>query len=84
MDFFVIEGVDVTHFIQRIMRVSPKPRKIVEIEVLAGLIENYRGSVKTFSWEAVREVIIDRLEGSRRSLKGHEKESLVRIRRFIH
>jgi hypothetical protein len=34
--------------------------------------------VKTFAWEAVREVILDRLEGSRRSIKGHEKETIVR------
>ncbi|MBC8098219.1 MAG: hypothetical protein H7Y11_02140 [Armatimonadetes bacterium] len=64
--------------IQRIMRASAKSRTEVEIEVLTALIIEYRDHVQTFSWEAVREVIIDRLEGSRRSIKGHEKEAIVR------
>lgn len=64
--------------IQRVTRLSQNPRQTVEIEVLASLIEKYRGYVKTFAWDAIREVIIDRLEGSRRSLKGHEKETFVR------
>ncbi len=42
------------------------------------MIFKYRGNVKTFEWKAVREVLIDRLEGSRRSIKGHEKETIVR------
>lgn len=42
------------------------------------LIYEYRETVETFSWEAIREVIIDRLEGSRHSLKGHKKEVMVR------
>ncbi len=64
--------------IQKIVRNSGKTRTEVEISVLASLIHTYRSNVKTFSWEAVREVIIDRLEGSRRSIKGHEKESVAR------
>lgn len=64
--------------IQRISKNMPRPRTDIEIDVLAALIVEYRGYVKTFSWEAVREVIIDRLEGSRRSIKGHEKETVVR------
>lgn len=50
----------------------------VEARVLASLIFKYRENVKTFSWTAVREVFIDRLEGSRRSLEGHRKEAVVR------
>jgi len=42
------------------------------------MIFQYRPVVKTFAWQAMREVIIDRLEGSRRSIKGHEKEALLR------
>ncbi len=46
--------------------------------VLAKLIFRYRANVGTFEWDAVREIIIDRLEGSRRSVKGHEKETISR------
>ena len=49
----------------------------VETDVLSALIIKYRKNVKTFAWQAIREIIIDRLEGSRRSIKGHEKESIV-------
>jgi hypothetical protein len=49
-----------------------------QITVLAHLIIEYRSHVKTFEWVAIREVFIDRLEGSRRSLKGHEKETITR------
>lgn len=64
--------------IQRIVKSSGKSRIDAEIEALAALIIKYRPNVKSFTWEAIREVIIDRLEGSRRSLKGHEKEAIVR------
>ena len=45
---------------------------------LAELIVAYRREVKSFAWESVRDVFIDRLEGSRRSLKGHNIERGVR------
>lgn len=45
---------------------------------LAELIVKYRNDVKSFSWGSIREVFIDRLEGSRRSLKGHAIETGVR------
>jgi len=64
--------------IGRMTRNSQRNRTELEIDALAALICKYRSNVKTFSWLAVREVIIDRLEGSRRSLKGHEKEAIVR------
>jgi hypothetical protein len=64
--------------IGRMVKNSRRSRNQIEIQVLASLICKYRSNVKTFSWEAVREVIIDRLEGSRRSIKGHEKEAVVR------
>ncbi len=64
--------------IQRVVRISKRPRIEVEIEVLSALIVKYRPIVRTFAWDTLREVIIDRLEGSRRSIKGHEKEAIVR------
>ncbi len=64
--------------IQRIVRNSKKGRAESEAEALAALIHKYRANVKTFAWQAIREVIIDRLEGSRRSIKGHEREIVVR------
>ena len=64
--------------IQRMVSLSKKSRTQVEAEVLSALIHKYRGNVRTFEWPAVREVIIDRLEGSRRSIRGHEKEVVVR------
>jgi hypothetical protein len=64
--------------IGRMVKNARRSRSEIETEVLASLICKYRSNVKTFSWEAVREVIIDRLEGSRRSIKGHEKEAVVR------
>ncbi len=64
--------------LQRIKRLSRKSRVEVEIDALSSLIYRYRADLKTFMWEAVREVMIDRLEGSRRSIRGHEKEIVVR------
>jgi hypothetical protein len=64
--------------IQRIVRNSKKGRIESEAEALSALIYKYRVNVRTFSWEAIREIIIDRLEGSRRSIRGHEKETVVR------
>jgi hypothetical protein len=64
--------------IQRITKISRKSKSDAEVEALAELFFKYRVNVKTFEWKAVREVLIDRLEGSRRSIKGHEKETIVR------
>lgn len=64
--------------IQRIAKISRKNKSDAEMEALAELFFKYRINVKTFEWKAVREVLIDRLEGSRRSIKGHEKETIVR------
>lgn len=64
--------------IRRIIQSSSKNRLEVEVETLSALICEYRPNVKTFCWEALREIIIDRLEGSRRSIKGSEKEIIVR------
>lgn len=64
--------------IVKVTKNSEMTRIQAEIDVLSKLIFTYRQTVKTFSWEALREVIIDRLEGSRRSIKGHEREATVR------
>lgn len=64
--------------ITRITKMSKRARAEVKVHVLASLICKYRRNVKTFSWEPIREIIIDRLEGSRRSIRGHEKETVVR------
>lgn len=49
-----------------------------EIDALVSLFIEYRDKVKSFSWESIREVIIDRLEGSRRSHSGHSQEVIFR------
>lgn len=64
--------------IQRITKASKKSKTEAETDALAELLFKYRTNVKTFEWKALREVLIDRLEGSRRSIKGHEKEAIVR------
>ena len=69
--------------ISRIVKQSNLNKTEAEIEALSLLICKYRNNVKTFSWESIREVIIDRLEGSRRSIKGHEKEAIVRTALLI-
>lgn len=48
---------------------------IAETDILVELIFEYKTHVKGFDWITVREVIIDRLEGSRRSIKGHHFEA---------
>lgn len=62
----------------KIVKEAGMSRIKAEIDVLSRLMVVYRQNVKTFSWDALREVIIDRLEGSRRSIKGHEREAVVR------
>ena len=51
---------------------------VAEIDALAALIYEYRDSVKSFEWLAIREIMIDRLEGSRRSIAGHVQEAVLR------
>jgi len=49
-----------------------------EIDTLIELIYEYKNIVKTFEWQTIREIIIDRLEGSRRSISRHKIEASVR------
>lgn len=51
----------------------------LQIESLAKLIVQYRGIVKSFKWDTLRDVFINRLEGSRRSLQGHTLETSIRL-----
>jgi hypothetical protein len=51
---------------------------VAETDALVELIYQYRSIVKTFEWHTIREIIIDRLEGSRRSISGHKIEASVR------
>ena len=69
--------------LQRITKATKKSKTEAETEALAELFFKYRMNVKTFEWEAIREVLIDRLEGSRRSIKGHEKEAIVRTAMLV-
>lgn len=49
-----------------------------EIDTLVALFDEYRSLVRSFEWETMREIIMDRLEGSRRSISGHRIEAYVR------
>jgi hypothetical protein len=50
----------------------------IEIGALARLLVAYRKTVRNFDWRAIREVVLDRLEGSRRAQSGRKKEIVVR------
>jgi hypothetical protein len=64
--------------ISRMQRVDEVTKLVAETDSLAELIFEYRTIVRSFEWQAVREVIIDRLEGFRRSISGHNLEANVR------
>lgn len=52
--------------------------KELEIEVLANLIFHYKSNIKFFEWPVIREVTLQRLEGSRRAKKGSAIELYAR------
>lgn len=60
--------------ITRVANATNQTRAQAEVRVLAALIVKYRPNVGTFCWEAVREVIIDRLEGPAGASKGTKKK----------
>jgi hypothetical protein len=64
--------------ISRMCKLEEIEKLVAEIDALIELIFEYKLYVKSFDWMTVREVIIDRLEGSRRSIKGHYLEASVR------
>jgi hypothetical protein len=67
-----------TPLLMRMRQLEKISNVTAQIDSLAELIHEYRGIVKGFEWLTVREVFIDRLEGSRRSIRGHRLEALVR------
>jgi len=64
--------------ISRMQKADNVTKIMAETDALVELIFEYRTLVKSFDWSAVREVVIDRLEGSRRSISGHRIEANVR------
>jgi hypothetical protein len=65
--------------ISRMQKLVRLEKITIETDSLIELIFEYRSVVKSFEWQAVREVVIDRLEGSRRSISGNKIEADVRI-----
>lgn len=68
MNDLIVHQVNIAH--DRLIELT----KLADVE----LIFEYRTIVKSFEWSAVREVVIDRLEGSRRSISGHRIEANIR------
>ncbi len=64
--------------IARMRRADNVSRLTAEMDSLVELIFEYKTLVRSFDWLAVREVVLDRLEGSRRSISGHHVETYVR------
>jgi hypothetical protein len=64
--------------ISRMRKLENIDKVIAETDTLVELIFEYKSYVRSFDWLTVREVVIDRLEGSRRSIKGHHVEASVR------
>ncbi|MHB1527686.1 MAG: hypothetical protein ACYCZN_15680 [Candidatus Dormibacteria bacterium] len=65
--------------ISKVQSKTPRElRNTTQAEVLAKLFIAYRPNLRTFDWEAMREIIVDRLEGSRRSIKGRQAEVVAR------
>lgn len=64
--------------ISKMKQLDKVSERDAQIDSLANLIVEYRRNVQGFTWTAVREVVMDRLEGSRRSIRGHEVEAYVR------
>jgi hypothetical protein len=64
--------------VSRMQKIDNVKKVVAETDTLVELIYQYRSIVKTFEWRTIREIIIDRLEDSRRSISGHKVESSVR------
>jgi len=64
--------------ISRMRKLETIEKAVAETDTLVELILEYRTCVRSFDWLTVREVVIDRLEGSRRSIKGHHLEANAR------
>jgi len=64
--------------ISRMTKADNVKRFVAETDTLVALILEYRSIVINFEWSTVREVFVDRLEGSRRSISGHRVEGNIR------
>ena len=64
--------------ISKARQAAGKTSKDIEIEVLAGLLYHYRDELQFFDWPVIREITIQRLEGSRRAKKGSAFETYLR------
>ena len=64
--------------ISRMRKADKVSRITAETDALRELIFKYKSVVKSFDWQVIREIIIDRLEGSRRSIRGHALEASAR------
>lgn len=64
--------------ISRMQKADNVSKMTAETDSLVELIFEYRAIVKSFDWQTVREIVLDRLEGSRRSISGHQVEAYVR------
>ena len=64
--------------ISRMRNLESLDKIVAETDTLVELILEYRAFVRSFDWLVIREVVMDRLEGSRRSIKGHHLEASVR------
>ena len=59
--------------------IHPQMKKTeLESEIFSQLLVNYRNELIHFSWPVIREVLISRLEGSRRAARGSYLELFVR------
>ncbi len=65
--------------ISKMKKLDHVTKKTAEINTLVELIYEYKTNVRSFEWLTIREIIIDRLEGSRRSIKGHYLEATIRM-----
>lgn len=69
--------------ISKMRKLENLDKMVAETDTLVELIVEYRSCVHSFNWLTIREVVIDRLEGSRRSIKGHKLEASVRTALII-
>jgi len=64
--------------ISSIPKKGARGSKDAEIEVVANLIFHYKENLRFFDWPVIREVTLQRLEGSRRAKKGSALEIYAR------
>ena len=65
--------------IARAKKASGVSTKEVELEILARLLHYYKDKLQFFEWPVIREITLQRLEGSRRAKKGSAFENYLRV-----